>query len=696
MKKYLSALALLLCATVAFAVPRTPQQARAIAMRFLASTEGMQFGATPNLTLSQTLFSPLAKATGVSAPRTNPAYYVYNIENNAGFVIVSGDDAFKEVLGYSTGSAFDENNLPDGFRYWLQFLNDEMDAALAAGATTATVQPRLAAASAGSVEPLLKSQWNQNDPYNLDCPYVSGAKAATGCVATGMAQVMYYWKAPLRGVGKHANARAQFKNHIADFGATEYQWDLMCDTYKGYETGDQEDAVAQLMYHCGIATDMIWDTPSNGSGTQSPLAGQALVNYFGYNPYIIYQNRDIMSLGAWKAVLIDELQAGRPVMYSGMSSNSGGSGHFFVCDGYDAATGKFHFNWGWSGYCDGYYAITSLEPGTGGIGAGAGSFNYYQAILTGVQPTMLEPTHRFCFEAASISAPRTSINRNGTLELRVYGLANSAINFDGQLGIGVYQDGKLIKETGYHNIDAQLTLGVSYDATSYDTFTASNFAINLANGDYDVCIIVKDRNDNVRDYVRAAYGKPSWFKATVTNSGVTINPIIPTVSIVDNGVAPVILSNELNYIFNDTPNTVQVTIQNTSADEFYDEVGVRIVKGRQQEYYMTPCRLAPGETKVIDVPVTLPKDTKITAGTDITISPAYGNNGVYSALTGKLSNVTVGNSSVGINDAVTGASVVKVEYFSPSGMRLTQPLKGVNVRKTTYSNGKIVTEKLHK
>lgn len=53
--------------------------------------------------------------------------------------------------------------------------------------------------------------------------------------------------------------------------------------------------------------------------------------------------------------------------------------------------------------------------------------------------------------------------------------------------------------------------------------------------------------------------------------------------------------------------------------------------------------------------------------------------------------------STGINDATSVASEVeKIEYYTLDGMRLNEPAKGINIRRITFTNGKVSTNKVIK
>lgn len=493
---------------VAYAVPRSAKQALELAERFVGAAQSV-YGASPR-TLSLSVSAETKLRNGVTG-EVVPAYYICNVGEGDGFVVVSGDDRFKDVLGYSAKGNVTDGNMPDGLRYWLGFLASEMSSVLQAG-TSAEVPQRCVVASVDcdmskSVEPLVKTKWNQNTPYNTYCPVVDGKATVTGCVATGMAQVMKYHAWPVKGTGSHTNV--YHPEYSADFGASEYDWGNMLDEYTDSASEQQKNAVATLMYHCGVATDMRYT--HNDSATPSILAGQALVNHFGYNPFMHYEGRDYMTDEEWKQLLVSELQAGRPLMYWGMTAEESGLGHFFVCDGYDATSGKFHFNWGWSGVYDGYYEISALEPGVGGAGAGTGEFNYMQSVLVGLQP---EPMGQYesHFEMKSFEPAKKTVNQGANMEFRITELTNNAINFTGKIGFAVYKDGKLFKTLSMSGSLTNLPLGAYYSEHTMSCKFNSEFAA----GTYQVCLIAQNDGQENFDVIRAYRANTTVWNAEVT------------------------------------------------------------------------------------------------------------------------------------------------------------------------------------
>ncbi len=489
---------------MANAAPRTAKQAIDVAQQFASKTlVGRVVEGSTNASLARTRVEK-----EVSAP-----YYIVNLDNE-GYVVVSGDDRFKPVLGYSKNGHVDsEEDMPEALQYWLHSLSEEMSNAIANG------YERPAKASASkynvSIKPLLTSKWSQDSPFNKRIP-----NYATGCVATGVAQIMYYWKYPTHGIGSHTNGNNTA--YTADFANTTYDWANMKDTYGGkYDTAAQIDAVATLMLHLGIATDMIWRSPQEGSSTGNIFAAHALVNFFGYNKNIHAEDRDFFSLEEWKDLLIEQLLAGRPIPYNGLCDEERTIGHFFVLDGYDASTDMFHFNWGWAGSFDGYYNISSLEPGTGGIGAGMGSYNYYQQVYVDVQPETIGE-YVAHFDSDEVTPSEMTAKKNHFV-FNTNNMRHNSINFNGGFGMAIY------------STDGSCKIVESLTQYPVGYFPGSNVKGNLplyfnlseiSDGDYTICLTaIHDEHEGKVYPIRAFYGKPTYYKMQIKGDYVTFEGI---------------------------------------------------------------------------------------------------------------------------------------------------------------------------
>lgn len=309
-----------------------------------------------------------------------PALYVFTPHNDAGYMIVSADDIAAPVLGYSENGTFDADNIPESLRWWLSQYENEIAAAAKAGAPAYSAE-KAAAAGRAPIAPMLKTLWNQDDPYNALCPTYYGQRAYVGCVATAMAQVMKYHNWPPAGEGQHSYTW-QDKTYSMDFSTLNFDWDKMVDDYSGDYTDGEALAVAQLMYACGVSVNMQYST--SGSGASSADVAPALLNYFDYDPSIRYAERTFYTTSEWEDMIYNDLATTGPVYYSG---NGTGGAHAFVCDGYSSDR-YFHFNWGWGGMSDGYFRLSALDPTAQGIGGSIGGtgFSNDQCVVLGITP----------------------------------------------------------------------------------------------------------------------------------------------------------------------------------------------------------------------------------------------------------------------------------------------------------------------
>ena len=317
-------------------------------------------------------------------------FYIFNYEN--GFVIISADDRANPVLAYSNEAPFNVNGTPSNIIEWLRGyeneIKDVIDRDLKSSPEIKREWDRLLdgklpeAKSRAFVQPLVHTHWDQMEPYNALCPEAT----CTGCVATAMAQVMKYWEHPYKGTGSHSYYHSTFGTQYANFGNTVYDWDNMPDNCTSSSSTAEKTAVATLMYHCGVSVDMNYGpATTGGSGAYSEDVPTALKNYFSYSSSTSIAYKWSYTSTQWIDLLKSELNASRPLYYSG-ADLSVMSGHAFVCDGYDEYD-FFHFNWGWSGYCDAYYQIGALNPGPGGAGSGSsGMYNDQNAIIINCEP----------------------------------------------------------------------------------------------------------------------------------------------------------------------------------------------------------------------------------------------------------------------------------------------------------------------
>uniref|UniRef100_UPI003FF154DA C10 family peptidase n=1 Tax=Prevotella sp. TaxID=59823 RepID=UPI003FF154DA len=311
-----------------------------------------------------------AKAKSRTATTASPsdAYYVFN-NDAGGFVIIAGDDAVTPVLGYTSTGSFDAENLPDGLKDLLKSYERQI---AALGDNYVANQTATRAAFTG--EKLLKTaEWNQMAPFNKYTPnnYV------TGCVATAGAIVMKHHGYPAKGTGSHSYT-LNGKTLTANFEHT-YDWASMPDKYDGTNDADF-DGVARLMADLGVAVEMNY--AKDGSGSYIGDLVTALQKYYGYSKLSHLMAIEDVGAEAWNSRLREEIDANRPVLYA--ASDPSGSGHAFVIDGYKDES--FSVNWGWGGYCDGFYQIGALNPESNGKPEGD-KYNVGQSAVFGMEPS---------------------------------------------------------------------------------------------------------------------------------------------------------------------------------------------------------------------------------------------------------------------------------------------------------------------
>lgn len=311
------------------------------------------------------------------------ALYVFNFDG--GYIIVAADDVAQPILAYGEEGNFDADNIADGLAYYLRFYARQIEYAvdnhMTAAPDVAEQWEQLSRSGAikgeratyGDVAPLISTNWNQDNPFNAYCPQGQGGpggRAYAGCVATAMSMVMKKWDWPDHGQGSHSYTPSGYPMQSADFENTYYEWSNMPNNVNN----SNYQAVALLMYHCGVAVDMQYGP--GGSGAYSVDVPDALVNYFRYTDHVYRLERELYTKLEWEEMLIANLREGFPLYYSGADTDGG---HAFVCCGYRESDRKFYFNWGWSGFNNNYFAIDALNTYSG-------SFNLNQGAIFDMIP----------------------------------------------------------------------------------------------------------------------------------------------------------------------------------------------------------------------------------------------------------------------------------------------------------------------
>lgn len=493
MKHLVLLITTLLYTGLLYAAPRTTKQALEIARSFISTNVAMKHAGTCQLIVANN------EEAATRTSDNSPAYFVINAENNNGFVIVSGDDCAREVLAYSNTGNLSLDNLPPNAKYWLgfyaeeikqarlngdaytgnQLVSNESDNIYSSDNNTSTRTSSTRATTA--IAPLLGNiEWDQGNPYNILCPTEKGELTVTGCSATALAMVMKYYAYPQHGIGSHSyTSRTLQKTLSVNFAAATYNWDLMLPRYTNAATEEQQKAVAELMLHCGVGMDMNYNVASaGGSGAGIFKQHTAAINFFGYNPNAYFEGRDYNTEGRWKNLIQEELNAGRPVLYSGQSTEGG---HAFVLDGCDE-NDMYHFNWGWSGYANGYYSLSSLSPGAGGTGSGSGAYNDMQYILLMLQPEEAGGIISGFTTDAGVETTSTQYGRNEKITLSFSKIYNTASTMNGLLGLALYQGEEFVTFLSDPSAYRDIPIGSGWNTISFSGVIPSN----VANGSYQL------------------------------------------------------------------------------------------------------------------------------------------------------------------------------------------------------------------
>jgi len=392
---FLSAFSTLTAKTV------TPEQARKVAANYVmervASHQVDWSAGAVSLNLLNTI-----------SINDQPAIYVFT-NNGTGFFLIAADDRMTPVLGYSYTGSFPEQGSAPNFEsflneyiyqvdwirnqpsyndaeaqaQWLRYSSDNQDFSVAA--TT-------------DVEPLMTCLWNQDYPYNALCPEDPdgpGGHVYAGCVATAMSMIMYYYRYPVQGIGTHSYYASGYGTQSVNYGQTYYNWDAMMNEISS-TSGQSIPAIAELQYHAGVSVNMGYGNQS--SGAYSIDVPAALISHFGYATSTQYLSRSSYTATVWENMVVEQLDAAKPVYYSGVDPTPvTGGGHAFIVDGYQVSGSSkmFHFNFGWSGSGNGYYTL-----------ANANGFTSQQGLIRNIVPSSSYP---YGCSSRTITAARGSI-----------------------------------------------------------------------------------------------------------------------------------------------------------------------------------------------------------------------------------------------------------------------------------------------
>lgn len=464
------------------------------------------------------VLGPKAKIKSKAGAKETEAepMYIYNHGDN-GFVIVSGEDTAEPILAYSTDGAFKAEGMPAQIREWLQTYADEMKYATTHTAVRTFEAPVHTAKAnlPSAVSPIMKYngtpiQWEQNSPFNDDCPKHQGYNSVAGCVATALGQIMYYHRWPEKGAGgtKTYITATYGISESYNFSNATFNFDNMLPKYLSKQyTEEQGKAVADFTHAIGVAVQM--DYAPEGSGAKSLDVGNAMVKYFNYDKNIHYVMRDFFDLDEWLEMIKTEISQGRPICYAGTSTSVG---HQFVFDGYDA-NNLVHVNWGWAGMSDGYYRLSALSPssvGTGGGSATSGGFIFNQAMWLGFQRPCetSTPVSFFVIHNAQMKIDKTVAMTGESFTLSTRNYFNGSVDFAGKLGL-IIEDSQHNQTVLNSTSEQKIVCGAGYMTDSDNTPALSmtgTIPQDLPDGDYLVYMASLQNGEKTWSRIRANAG----------------------------------------------------------------------------------------------------------------------------------------------------------------------------------------------
>lgn len=610
MRKILLLFSLFLMTLVAWGEPIDRNEALKQANAFLSS-KGIPVRQSLNM----------AYAQPGKAAEARSLYYVFNVGNDKGFVIVAGDDAVSPILAYADRGDFSEREMAPAAKAMLESYAQQIE--------MIQQNPSLSVAASTSYEaiaPMVETQWNQMKPYNYMCPTITGepGRSVTGCVATAMAQIMYYHKWPVAETKVIPAYEMSTGELIAGADPVVIDWDAMQLTYTGSEAEDDPAAlaVAQLMVLCGKSVKMNYSYNSSGAGDGAML--NALKSYFDYDGAACLVYREDYANADWEKMVYDELAAQRPVYLSGFSESASGQvGHAFVCDGYDGQ-GLFHINWGWGGMSDGYFRLTLLNPddhGTGGNN-GSGGFNIDEGAIIGIQPNQGGTSQEVAqmtldhFAATEETITRNSVYGSFSVPVNAACWNNTSQTLSVELGLAYYDEsnemvgepsglGSYSLDTGYGLSSDELSMGKGIlDGTYYVKF------VHKVNGS-DEWTLMKNADKHYLEL------QVNGTTATIVNHAPQQDFVVNDVNV--QGNMSVGSQQTFTYNITNTGNTYTQKVTFFVNKEIVSQIGLNLDPGATDDYMFS---WTPAREGIYEIGLATGDGTEIITSQKVTIGEA--------------------------------------------------------------------------
>lgn len=384
------------------------------------------------------------KGGDLRSSSNDPYYYIYNVREDGGFVMVSGDDRVVPVIGYSLDGSFRPDDMPPSLRGWLGEYERQIDyirALLERPYPTEVSSLRVDENLPDRVESLIQTKWGQEVPFNDRCPLVGNQRTLTGCGATALAQVMNYhqWPEKAYGTGSYTVPELGEDTTFVYLEGCSFDWANMRNVYDSGFTKAESDVVAELMRVAGAAICMSYGLA--GSEALYASLAKGLVDHLGYDKNASLLIRSMYSAEEWRALMKAELSADRPLLYMAQSTMGG---HLFICDGYDEQS-LFHINWGWDGNSDGFFMLDLLWPydaASGNLG-----FSWAQAMVAGIQKPTGQSRPYEDFRLNLLGSEQSEIACGDTLVYTyLYSYGGHTVADPLELSVDLYQEGEWVRQ----------------------------------------------------------------------------------------------------------------------------------------------------------------------------------------------------------------------------------------------------------
>ena len=481
MKKFFVMMVTALAVMQAYAAPVDQMSAQRVAQAFLQNHSSKVMAASKGTPI-------LHRAVVGNVKIQQPVFYVFNTDNT--FVIVSGEDRGEQILGYGQGP-IDLDKIPANMKAWLNMYKEQIEYLQSHPGLVVESNSKITAPNrAASVAPMLTAQWDQGYPYYNQC-VINGTQCVTGCPATSLAQVFYYWKYPQDPTPAVPAYTFKVTNDygyvtgtqfVAGLPSTTFNWSNMKDRYT-YSTSAQKAAVATLMRYIGQAEHMCYGSDGSGISSDSTVLIANACRFFGYDSGVraikktnAYGNT-IYSDSQWASMIQNELTNGCPIVYCAISN---GGGHAFNVDGYDSSANTYHINWGWSGYGDAYFALNAFKDVDGYV------FNQYQQMLTGLYPPgAMGPKPVLSVNPTSL----TFSTKPGEPVTQTFTISGTDLTGNVTLSVSGHESFSVTPATlTAAQVAAGATVTVTYNPTAQGTHTATITASSLRADDVTVAL----------------------------------------------------------------------------------------------------------------------------------------------------------------------------------------------------------------